>query len=93
MVRSHSITYKRPAFLGEELTAYTWVAGFSARQCPRKYLFWRAADQCVLAEAETLWVFVNLSTGRPARVPEDLRTAFDIVPDAAEVLELARGGA
>ena len=85
VVRSHTITYKRPAFLGEAITACTWIAGFSPRMSPRKYLFWRAADKCILAEAETMWVFIDLKTGRPTKVPDALRAAFEIVEDEAEV--------
>ena len=91
VVRSHTITYKRPAFLGEVLTACTWIAGFSPRSSPRRYLFWRAADKCVLAEAETIWVFVNLATGRPTKVPDALRNAWEIVEDAGEVKRMLEG--
>lgn len=91
VVRSHTITYKRPAFLGEELTIATWIAGFSPRMSPRKYLFWRAADRCVLAEAETMWVFVDLKTGRPTKVPDELRAAFEIVEDEGEVKRMLEG--
>jgi acyl-CoA thioester hydrolase len=91
VVRSHTITYKRPAFLGEAITACTWIAGFSPRTSPRRYLFWRAADQAVLAEAETMWVFVDLGTGRPTKVPAALRSAFEIVEDEGEVKRLLSG--
>lgn len=85
VVRSHTITYKRPAFLGETIVAATWIAGFSPRSSPRKYLFWRPADKVVLAEAQTEWVFVDLTTGRPAKVPQNLREAFTIIEDEGEV--------
>jgi len=91
VVRSHTITYKRPAFLGETITACTWIAGFSPRMSPRKYLFWRAADKTVLAEAETMWVFVDLATGRPTKVPDTLRAAFEIVEDEGEVRKMLEG--
>jgi len=91
VVRSHTITYKRPAFLDEVLTACTWIAGFSPRSSPRRYLFWRAADKCVLAEAETIWVFVDLKTGRPTKVPDALRNAWEIVEDTGEVRRMLEG--
>lgn len=84
VVRSHTITYKRPAFLGETIVAATWIAGFSPRSSPRKYLFWRPADKAVLAEAQTEWVFVDLTTGRPMKVPQELREAFTIIEDEGE---------
>ncbi|MDR3640510.1 MAG: acyl-CoA thioesterase [Humidesulfovibrio sp.] len=91
VVRQHTITYKRPAFLGEVITACTWIAGIAPRACPRRYLFWRAADKTVLAEAETQWVFIDLKTGRPTKVPESLRTAFEVVEDEAEVKKMLEG--
>ncbi len=91
VVRSHAITYKRPAFLGETITVCTWISGFSQRSSPRRYLFWRAADKKVLAEAETLWVFVDLASGRPAKVPEELRAAFEVVEDEGEVRRMLEG--
>jgi len=91
VVRQHTITYKRPCFLGEKITACTWISSFAHRQSARKYLFWRAADRTVLAEAETQWVFINLSTGRPAKVPDSLRDAFEIVEDAGEAVRMLEG--
>lgn len=87
VVKSHTITYRRPAFLGETIVAATWIAGFSPRMSPRKYLFWRPADQAVLAEAMTEWVYVSLDTGRPIMVPQELRDAFTIIEDEGEALE------
>jgi len=93
VVRQHTITYRRPCFLGEKITACTWIASFAPRQSARKYLFWRPADRVVLAEAETQWVFIDLKTGRPAKVPESLRTAFELVEDEKEVKKMLEGSA
>jgi len=81
VVRAHRIEYKRPAYLGEAITLFTWVAGFSQRSSPRRYLFRRDADGAVLAEAETAWVYVDLASGRPRTVPPELRDAFQVVAD------------
>lgn len=91
VVRQHTITYKRPCFLGEVVTACTWISTFAHRQSTRKYLFWRAADRVVLAEAETQWVFINLTTGRPTKVPDTLLDAFEIVEDAGEAVRMLEG--
>jgi acyl-CoA thioester hydrolase len=90
VVKSHFIKYVRPAFAGEHISLYTWIAGFSPRSSPRKYLFWRAADSQILAEAETMWVFVDLQSGHPRHLPEAVRNAFEIVEDPDEVMQLAR---
>ena len=86
VVRQHTITYKRPAFMGDVITAATWIASYESRRSLRRYAFWNAAKKMLLAEAETQWVFIDMTTGRPVTIPQDLQTAFAIVnEDAAAV--------
>jgi acyl-CoA thioester hydrolase len=77
VVRSHFVTYIKPAFEGEMITLQTWVAEMKQRSSLRKYLVMRTNDENVLVEAETNWVYVDRQTGRPLRIPEDLRAAFE----------------
>ncbi len=77
VVRSHFITYVRPAFAGEAITIQTWVAEIKPRSSLRRYLVSRTNDQSVLVEAETNWVYIDRQSGRPLRIPDDLRAAFD----------------
>jgi len=79
VVRSHFITYIHPAFAGETITLRTWVAKFRQRSSSRQYLVRRTNDQRVLVEAETVWVYVNRQSGRPQRIPDELRAAFEVV--------------
>ena len=79
VVRSHFITYIRPAFAGETITLRTWVAEFRQRSSTRQYLVRRANDQQVLVEAETVWVYVDRESGRPRRIPDELRAAFQVI--------------
>ena len=81
-VRRHTVEYLRPAFVGDTLTLLTWVAAFERSSSPRRYLFFRPADGQVVARAETLWVFVRYATGAPLRIPQELRSAFAVVPEA-----------
>jgi acyl-CoA thioester hydrolase len=85
VVRSHFITYIRPAFEGEAITLQTWVAEIKQRSSVRKYLVMRANDQSILVEAETNWVYVDRKSGRPLRIPDDLRAAFDLHPKSDRV--------
>jgi acyl-CoA thioester hydrolase len=80
VVRSHFITYIRPAFEGETITLQTWVAEIKQRSSLRRYLVLRSNDQSVLVEGETNWVYVDRQSGRPLRIPIDLRAAFDVGP-------------
>lgn len=77
VVRSHFITYLRPAFAEEIVTLQTWVAEIKPRSSLRKYLVFRTDAQSVLVEAETYWVYIDRKSGRPLRIPDDLRLAFE----------------
>ena len=90
VVRSHFIEYLLPAFAGERLSLLTWVTGFRRHSSPRRSCFWRPSDRQVVARAETIWVFVDTARGRPAAVPPELRSAFEIVPADEDVLALVR---
>jgi acyl-CoA thioester hydrolase len=79
-VRSHWIEYLRPAFAGEGVTAMTWVADLRRVQSLRKYRFLRQADQSILAQGETEWVFVDAASGRPRAIPQPIKALFHVVP-------------
>jgi acyl-CoA thioester hydrolase len=81
VVRTHLIEYLSPGFASDSLTVLTWVADFRKVRSLRRYKFIRATDQVVLAQGETDWVFVDSITGRPRRIPEEIRNSFLIVPD------------
>lgn len=83
VVRQHTITYKRPAFLGDVITAATWIASYASRRSLRRYAFWNAKENALLAEAETQWVFIDMTSGKPVTVPQELQTSFPIVDEDA----------
>ena len=80
VVRSHFIEYLRPAFPGDKIEIFTWAANLALREVARGYLFRKADDRRILARAETKWVYVDIKSGRPRRVPEELLSAFEAVP-------------
>ncbi len=92
VVRSHAIEYLRPAFAGETIVLATWVAAMAKASSTRKYLYYRKADDSVLAAAQTLWVFVDFGTGRLTRIPDAVMTAFAIVPSDEDALAGLRSG-
>ena len=78
VVRSHKIEYRRPAFLGDHIHVRTWVQDFRRAFSLRKYEFVRAGEKAVLASGETDWVFLDVQTGRPRRIPENLAALFEL---------------
>lgn len=87
VVRSHYVEYLRPAFEGDALRVATWVADIVPPRSTRRYVFWRDGDARPVVRAETLWVFVDLGTGRPRAIPDDLASAFILIPDEATVYD------
>ena len=84
VVRTHQIEYLAPAFAGDSLTIQTWVANFRKVRSLRKYRMIRAADQTVVVRAETDWVFVNATTGRPLAIPDEVKNTLPVVDEKME---------
>lgn len=87
VIRSHYIEYLRPCFAGEDITLATWVSELGDTSSPRHYVFLRAQDRQILAQARTDWVFVNIRSGRPQAILESVRQDFIPVPEMQTVLD------
>jgi acyl-CoA thioester hydrolase len=81
VARSHRIEYLRPAFVGDRIEVRTWVGDVRRVRSLRRYEFVRMTDQEVLARGETDWVFVDTESGRPAPIPEEIRSVFALPAD------------
>ena len=81
VVRSHQIEYLTSAKLGDEIRVRTWVANLKKVTSLRRYHILRAADDVILARSASDWAFVNYSSGTPKRIPVEVASAFEIVPD------------
>ena len=84
VVRTHQIEYLAPAFVGDAIAVLTWVSNFKKVRSLRKYKIVRASDQTVLARAETDWVFVSATTGRPQIIHEAVKIAIPVVGEETE---------
>lgn len=80
VVRSHNITYIKPAFEGDELVIRTWVASARPALSVRKYEI-RHENGTLLARAETEWVFINYEKQRPIRIPAEVACCFQVVDE------------
>lgn len=76
VVREHRIEYFLPAFENEEIEIHTWVENVRRVRSLRKYEFVRKADEKILVKGETDWVFVDIKTGRPRAVPNEVMAVF-----------------
>jgi acyl-CoA thioester hydrolase len=76
VVVRHEIDYVRPALRGDRLRARTWVSSVAAAKCMRSTEIYRESDAIVLARSTTTWGFIEVATGRPRRITDDVRAAF-----------------
>jgi acyl-CoA thioester hydrolase len=74
MVRRHEIDYVAQVTLGQTISAETWVSEWKQASCIRRTELLR--DGKVVARAATTWAFISLTSGRPQRIPDDIRGLF-----------------
>ncbi len=76
VIRRLEIRYHAQARYGEELNITTWVSDLKRATSHREYLITRMNDGAQMARARVNWVYVDLKTGQPIRIPEYFREAF-----------------
>lgn len=77
VIRRQEVDYMRPVLRGDELELRTWVDTVMAAKCLRKTEIAKL-DGTVVARATTTWGYIEFATGRPRRIPQILRDAFNI---------------
>jgi acyl-CoA thioester hydrolase len=82
---THFLEYLRPAFEGDPLDVYTWIAAWDRRTCVRRYAVLR--QRKLVARGETLWTFVEIAAGRACDLPAAVSEAFEVVGDDDDELK------
>ena len=80
VVRRHEVDYLRSAVLGEELEVETRIIDSSLVTAHRQTCIRRVADGQLMVQAKTHWAYVSTTTGRPVRIPPEVRQCFTIEP-------------
>jgi acyl-CoA thioester hydrolase len=76
LVRETQIEYLRPLRYGDTIQIKTWVSDFRRVRSRRAYEVRHHGSGKLVARASTDWVYLQLSTGRPATIPPEMVTAF-----------------
>ena len=77
VARSHHIEYLKPVYAGEDVIALTWVENLRRVRSLRRYQFLRQHDNVLLAKGETDWVFIDIASGRPREILEDIISKWE----------------
>jgi acyl-CoA thioester hydrolase len=75
VVLSHHISYKKPAFLGEELLLKTYVAS-NVGVTSKRIVEISHPERGLLVRSETDWCLLNASTLKPMRIPDSIKQLF-----------------
>ncbi len=76
VVLLHEIDYKAAATMGDQIVLRTWVGKATRLSFERFTEIRRKNDRQLLSQARTLWCPINVRTGRPMRVPTEVREQF-----------------
>lgn len=76
VVRRHEIEYLASIREGERVRVATWIEKWSAVTSERHTRIVRADSGAEVIRAKTLWAMIDFATGRPRRVPREIREAF-----------------
>ena len=79
VVRRHAIQYFASAFDGDEIVVQTWVSELGKATSVRQYRIFNCQSAVLLAGGETEWAFIGFEHRVPRRIPQDVRSAFDVV--------------
>lgn len=75
VVRRHEIEYEAPVREGERVRAATWIEKWSAATSERHTRIVKEGGT-VAVRARTLWAMIDFASGRPRRIPREIREAF-----------------
>lgn len=74
---SHHIEYKGEAVHGDILILKTFVSKSEGITSIRHVEIFNIATNKLICTSETKWCFMNMSTKKPTRIPEEVATLFD----------------
>ena len=70
ITRRNRIDYRQSAVLDDDLIITTWASSVLSSSATRHYAITRADDGALLAQANALYVWVDIKSHRPIRIPD-----------------------
>lgn len=86
----HEIDYLTSAYPGDRVAVANWVTRNDGRiRAERRFQIIRIEDERTLLRARSFYVCTDLTTGKPARMPEEFKTGFQLLPEVTSALSAA----
>jgi acyl-CoA thioester hydrolase len=76
VVRRLSVRYLAPLTYGDEVEVVTWISHMGGVRSTREYDLIRTRDGTRVARGRAEWVYIDVTTGQPTRVPDAWPEAF-----------------
>ncbi|MEA4901106.1 acyl-[acyl-carrier-protein] thioesterase [Desulfitobacterium sp.] len=70
---------------GDRIKVQTWMSNSKRFYAEREFLVLSAENE-VIAQANSLWIFLNLEKRRPHRIPQEIQEAYSLVPEKVQLL-------
>jgi acyl-CoA thioester hydrolase len=78
LIRKNQIQYVQPALYDDEIEIASYVYDVKRTSAMRYYSITRVSDGALLAQVNSLGVWVDLKTGQPARFPDQFLIDFAV---------------
>jgi acyl-CoA thioester hydrolase len=86
-VRQARLEYLRPAMVGDSLLVANWIVVNDERlRANRRFQIVRPADSATLLRGELDYVCIQISNGRPRRIPPEFIAAYPVLPAVRNAL-------
>ncbi|HEY7322176.1 MAG TPA: acyl-CoA thioesterase [Candidatus Binatia bacterium] len=76
VIRRLEVRYYLQACYGDDLKVTTWISECGRSTCVREYEVSRSVDGARVARGQGLWVYIDSDSGRPIRLPQEVKIAF-----------------
>ena len=95
ILNSWQVEIRRRPHVGEAIEVSTWATGFKGVFGPRDFCM-KTLDGEVLAQAHTLWVYVDTETGKPVKPEESSIQVYEVeepiqMEEASRKIKLPEG--
>jgi acyl-CoA thioester hydrolase len=77
LARRHRIEYRQQAVMGQALSVETWLSPPKRTSAIRHTVIRDQSEGEIMLRAETVWVWVDLRSGRPIRIPPYFEADFE----------------
>jgi acyl-CoA thioester hydrolase len=79
VVRRHEVDYLSSVLPEQRVAVTTWVEAVKGVSSIRRTSMRRVSDGVEVCRGSSTWAFIDLVSGKPRKVPDDLRAAFPVM--------------